>query len=297
MVPWICTVLPLPIRKRTKTMKKKPVKKKLTKHRTTWEENEAPIKLVPVEDLIPDDDNPNTMDEATFDLLIEEIREQGFDEPILVRPHPTMEGKYQIGSGHHRTKAATIAGLTELPVIVKQWSDSEQRAALAKRNALRGNLDKDKMVALYKQVVADVGDAALAQRQMGFTDQKTFEKMYDTARASLPPKAQKKLAEAKETIKSVDDLSSVLNRIFKESGSELDKGYMVFSWGGKNHHYFQIGEDTETKLQAIIAHCEAEGVTYTDYMQSIVAEHDLPTPSKPVKKTTRRKKVKANADE
>jgi ParB/RepB/Spo0J family partition protein len=253
------------------------------------------IVMIPVEDLIPDAENPNEMDEATFDLLIEEIRQQGFDEPILVRPHPTMEGKYQIGSGHHRTKAATIVGLTELPAIIKEWSDLEQREALAKRNALRGNLNKEKMVKLYQEVVKEVGDAKLAQRRLGFSDSKAFEKLYDQAKASLPPKQRKKLEQAKEKIKSIDDLSSVLNRIFKESGSELDKGYMVFSFGGKNHHYFQIGQDTEAKLSAILQHCEAEGVAYTDYVQSIVREHELPAITKPVTKKRPPKKVKQDA--
>jgi ParB/RepB/Spo0J family partition protein len=279
------------VRTKKRAGKSKPAKPTRRNHRTVWGDH-SNLLLVPVEDLIPDEENPNEMDEATFDLLIEEIREQGFDEPLLVRPHPTIAGKYQIGSGHHRTKAATIAGLKELPVIVKEWSDLEQRAALAKRNALRGDLNKEKMVRLYEEVVKDVGDAKLAQRALGFSDSKAFEKMYDQAHASLPPKAQKKLAAAKEKIKSVDDLSSVLNKIFKESGSELDEGYMVFSFGGKNHHYFQIGQDTELKLQLILKHCEQEGVAYTDYVQSIVREHSLPAGVKPAKKREPRKKVK-----
>lgn len=233
------------------------------------------VVYLPIEDLLPDEDNPNQMDEATFDALIEEIQDQGFDEPVHVRPHPTLNNKWQIGSGHHRTKAAMVIGMTEVPAVIKDWTDREQKVALAKRNALRGSLDKTKMVALYRELV-EGHDPVQVQRELGFTDTKAFEKMYETAAASLPEKQRKKLAEAKETIKSVDDLSSVLNRIFKEAGSELDKGYLVFSFGGKNHHYFQIGVDTEKKLQAILKHCEEEGVVYTDFVQSIVAEADIP---------------------
>lgn len=253
--------------------------------------DELEIVLIKIEDLVPDEDNPNEMDEPTFDMLVEEIRDQGFDEPILVRAHPDRKGKYQIGSGHHRTKAATIVGYTELPCVVKQWSDREQKVALAKRNSLRGSLNKEKMVHLYRDLMKGQKDATLVQRELGFTDPKKFEKMFDAAKKSLPPKQAKKLAAAKEDIKSIDDLSSVLNRIFKEAGSELDEGYMVFSFGGKNHHYFQISQDTEAKLQAILSHCEAEGVVYTDYVQSIVREHELPAALKPAKKSKRRKKA------
>lgn len=259
---------------------------KKTKRVRKPQKEKLEIQWIPVENLLADDDNPNSMDEQTFDMLIEEIREQGFDEPVLVRQHPEIKGKYQIGSGHHRTKAATIIGMTEIPCVVKAWSDREQKVALVKRNALRGSLNKEKMVKLY-QDVAKGRDAVQVQRELGFADSKQFEKLYESAITSLPPKAKKKLAAAKETIKSVDDLSSVLNRIFKEAGSELDKGYMVFSFGGKNHHYFQIGEDTEAKLQAILGHCEKEGVAYTDYVQSIVTEHELPAI---VRKTPKKKR-------
>lgn len=226
---------------------------------------------IPVEDLMPDEDNPNEMDEATFDQLIEEIREQGFDEPIIVRPHPTVKGKYQIGSGHHRTKAAMVLGMLTVPAIIKHWTDREQKVALVKRNALRGDLNKGKLVKLYKEL-SKGKDGVQVQRELGFTNQKKFEAMYDEAMKTLTPKQKKKLAEAKEKIKSMDDLSSVLNRIFKESGSELDEGYLVFSFGGKNHHYFQIDQETENTLQSIIANCKSHDMSYTDAMKQLVIE-------------------------
>jgi len=275
-------------------VKKRPKASK-TSHKTVWDSAE-PLLMVSPDDLIPDESNPNQMDEATFDQLVEEIREQGFDEPILVREHPTMKGKYQIGSGHHRTKAASVLGLPSIPVIVKNWDDRELKVALAKRNALRGSLNREKMVALYREL-SKGKDAVQVQREMGFTNQKAFEKMYDEAAKDLPPKQKAQLAKAKESIKSVDDLSSVLNRIFKEAGSELDHGYMVFSWGGKNHHYFQIGDDTEKKLQMILAHCEQEGIVYTDFVQSIVTGIELPAPIKSVRKRKPQKNKEVTSDE
>lgn len=257
------------------------------------------IIMIPVEDLIPDEDNPNVMDEATFDQLCEEIREQGFDEPIHVRPSPTHKGKWEIGSGHHRTKAAMVNGLTEIPAVIKHWSDREKKVALTKRNVLRGSLNKQKLTHLYRELAKDSKDPVQLQRELGFTNQKAFEAMIEKIETQLPPKQKKKLQEAKETIKSVDDLSSVLNKIFKEAGSELDKGYMVFSFGGKKHHYFQIDDATNKKLEAILKKCEENNVHYTAVMQSIVAAislDDLPKEEKPAttkvspKKKPRRRK-------
>jgi hypothetical protein len=232
------------------------------------------IIMVPVEDLIPDEDNPNQMDETTFDQLVEEINEQGFDEPLHVRPSATLKGKYEIGSGHHRHKAGIVCGLKELPCVVKHWTDREKKMALTKRNVLRGSMDKTKLRKLYEDLAKD-HDPAQVQREMGFTDTKKFEALMDEAAKSLPPKQRKKLAEAKETIKTMDDLSSVLNRIFKESGSELDEGYLVFSFGGKNHHYFQISQETEDKLQAIRSYCDENDVPYIEAMASILSAADV----------------------
>ena len=272
------------------------VKRRPTKKPETHEGLE--IIMVPVEDLIPDEDNPNEMDEATFDALVEEIREQGFDEPIHVRPAPKHKGKYEIGSGHHRTKAAMVLGITELPAVVKHWTDREKKVALTKRNVLRGKMNRTKLTHLYRELAKDSKDPVQLQRELGFTDTKAFEAMIDKVESQLPPKQRKKLQEAKETIKSVDDLSSVLNRIFKEAGSELDKGYMVFSFGGKQHHYFQIDETTNQKLKDIIAACEHLGISYVEAMQSIVAEADLPkgavsgtTKASPKKNPKRRRKA------
>lgn len=276
----------MPITKKKASTKKPPASAK-TEH--------VELTYLPVEDLIPDEDNPNQMDEQTFDQLVDEIREQGFDEPVLVRPHPTLKGKWQIGSGHHRTKAAIVNGMTEVPCIVKEWSDRDQKFALAKRNALRGELDKKKLTKLYRDLVKD-HDPVQVQRQLGFTNPKKFEAMVDQIEKQLTPKQRKKLQEAKETIKSVDDLSSVLNRIFKEAGSELDKGYMVFSYGGKEHHYFQIDDDTNKLLHQIIAHCEKHDVPYTEAMQSIVAtavaSGGLPTTAKTVTREPAKKPIK-----
>lgn len=250
-----------------------PIKKKKADKPETFEGLE--ILMIPVEDLIPDDDNPNEMDEATFDALCDEIREQGFDEPIHVRPSPDHKGKYEIGSGHHRTKAAMVNGIVSIPAVIKHWSDREKKVALTKRNVLRGKMNKTKLTALYRDLAKGSTDPAMLQRELGFTNQKDFEAMIEKVESQLPPKQKKKLQEAKETIKSIDDLSSVLNKIFKEAGSELDRGYMVFSFGGKKHHYFQIDDETNKKLEAILAKCEANNVHYTAVMQSIVAAVDL----------------------
>jgi hypothetical protein len=242
---------------------------------------------IPLADLIPDDDNPNTQDEGTFDLLVEEIRENGFDEPIQVRPHPTLPGKYQISSGHHRTKAASVIGMVSVPAIVKHYDDRQQKVSLVKRNALRGEFDKAKLAKLY-QDVAKGRDPALVQRELGFADPKKLEPLIENAKKNMTPKQAKKLDEAKEKIKTIDDLSSVLNRIFKESGSEAESGYMCFSFGGKDHHYIKINDATNKRLHDIAKACAEVDLPVNEFLQSIIATATTPkAPVKTAKKTSK----------
>lgn len=270
-----------------------PIKKKAASTKAS-ETSVLKVVDIPVENLIPDEDNPNEMDEAMFDLLVEEIREQGFDEPVLVRKHPKQKGNYQIGSGHHRVKAAAVCGMQSVPCVIKEWSDKDQKFALTKRNVMHGDLNKAKLAKLYKDLVKTEKDPVQLQRKLGFSNPKKFESMIEQVESQLPPKQRKKLQDAKEEIKSMDDLSSVLNRIFKEAGSELDRGYMVFSFGGKEHHYFQIDDETNKLLHKVKNHCDKHNVTYVEAMQSIVADAvgkgSLPTEGKGAKPDTKSKR-------
>lgn len=259
---------------------KKPIKK--------LERSKLEVVDIAVEDLIPDEDNPNEMNEQTFDALIDEIKEQGFDEPIQVRAHPTLKGKYQIGSGHHRVKAAMVCGMQSVPAVIKNWTDREQKVALTKRNVLRGDMNKTKLARLYQQL-SKGRDPVQVQRELGFNDRKKFEAMIDEVAKNLTPKQKKKLAEAKEKIKSMDDLSSVLNRIFKDSGSELDKGYMVFSFGGQDHHYYQIDKATNERLKEIHSACEKSGMPYAEFIQAAVNGASLPSGTAPKPSTVKKK--------
>lgn len=70
------------------------------------------------------------MDTEKFQALVTAMREQGYVlQPILVRPHPVLEGRYQIIDGEHRWKAAMENGFQEIPIIVVEESN-ERRAKL-----------------------------------------------------------------------------------------------------------------------------------------------------------------------
>lgn len=200
-------------------------------------------------------DNPNEMSEATFDELVEGIRKDGFDEPCLVVPkyddNGKATGRYIMASGHHRMKAVKVLGWTSVPCVIKEgWNEFALEAALVRRNMLRGEINATKFTALYNKAIDHHGmDREMAKRLMGITDKKIFEKLYLSVKNSLTPKHRAMLESSEEKIESVDDLSSTLNRIFRESGSQLEQGYLVFNYGGKSNSYYKVGKDTETLLR------------------------------------------------
>lgn len=81
------------------------------------------------------------MDETRLDELTASIESQGLLQPILVRPHPEHEGRYQIIAGERRWRAAQRAGLHEVPVHVRQLEDAEALAAALVENLQRADLN------------------------------------------------------------------------------------------------------------------------------------------------------------
>ncbi len=78
-------------------------------------------RMIPIEDIDP---NPGQPRQVMGDLseLTASIRQKGILEPILVRAHGN---RYQIIAGERRYRAATEAGLAEMPCIVRDSSDAE----------------------------------------------------------------------------------------------------------------------------------------------------------------------------
>jgi ParB family transcriptional regulator, chromosome partitioning protein len=79
------------------------------------------------------------MDSGPLQELAESIREQGVMQPLLVRA--IAAGKYEIIAGERRFRAATLAGLTEVPVLVSQADDKGAAAMALIENMQREDLN------------------------------------------------------------------------------------------------------------------------------------------------------------
>ena len=78
-------------------------------------------------------------DKEEFHKLVNAIKEKGQDTPILVRPHPSAEGRYMVVFGSRRRRAAEQLGI-QVRTIIKEMSDRDHAIAQGQENAARANL-------------------------------------------------------------------------------------------------------------------------------------------------------------
>jgi len=99
----------------------------------------APQSL-PLDQLKPGKYQPRThMDQASLAELAESIKAQGVIQPVLVRK--LQDGSYEIIAGERRTRAARLAGLVEVPVVLREVSDNAAAAMALIENIQREDLN------------------------------------------------------------------------------------------------------------------------------------------------------------
>lgn len=124
-----------------------------------------PDQQVPVEQVHPNPDQPRRSfrPEALEDLAAS-IKEKGIIQPLIVRPDPNREGHYQIVAGERRWRAAQMAQLHELPVLVRAYSDTEMLEVAIIENIQRSDLNAIDEAAGYQQLMDRFGHT---QDQLG----------------------------------------------------------------------------------------------------------------------------------
>ena len=103
-------------------------------------ESDTRIETLPLREIEPDPGQPRkTFDDETLAELSASIAEHGLLQPIAVRPRPS--GGYLIVAGERRWRASRMAGLTEVPVIVKDVTDEQAMELALVENLQREDLD------------------------------------------------------------------------------------------------------------------------------------------------------------
>lgn len=128
----------------------------------TPEEPNAPPRRaethVPIEFIEPNPDQPRrTFDADRLEELAASIREKGVIQPLIVRRHPRKDNHYEIVAGERRWRAAQIAQQHELPVIIRDLSDTEVLEVAIIENIQRADLNPLEEALSYRQLMDRFG--------------------------------------------------------------------------------------------------------------------------------------------
>jgi ParB family chromosome partitioning protein len=118
----------------------------------------ASFSALPIDQIYPGRYQPRQLfSPQELQELQQSIELNGVLQPILVRPFPGQEGRYEIVAGERRWQAAKRAGLSEIPVVVKELTDQQTLEVGLIENIQRQNLNPIEEAQGYARLVQEFG--------------------------------------------------------------------------------------------------------------------------------------------
>ncbi|WP_339108606.1 ParB/RepB/Spo0J family partition protein [Thioclava sp. GXIMD4216] len=117
-----------------------------------------PESFIPIEKIEPNPEQPRRhFDEQALQELADSIREKGVIQPLIVRVHPSKSDMYEIVAGERRWRASQLAQLHELPVIIRDFNDTEVLEVAIIENIQRADLNPLEEALSYRQLMDRFG--------------------------------------------------------------------------------------------------------------------------------------------
>lgn len=148
---------PVPVVEKPKVEAVKPEEEKKAISSSKPEASAADtVREVPIDDVIPNPDQPRkSFDELTLNELAGSVQKQGILQPLLVEEY--APGKYSIIAGERRYRAAKIAGLDKVPVLVRRMSEVQRIEVALIENIQREDLNPVDEAAAYQFLIQKSG--------------------------------------------------------------------------------------------------------------------------------------------
>ena len=158
--------------------------------------------------LVPSPFQPRRLfDESALDDFVESIREKGVLQPLLVRPNPKQPNGYEIIAGERRFRASKKAGLTQVPVIIKDFDDKTALEVALIENLQREDLNAIEEAEAYVRLLKEF---SYTQEELARVVGKSRSYVANMMRLlELPDSVQKMLAEKQITVGHARSLLSV----------------------------------------------------------------------------------------
>ena len=182
---------------------------------------------VPIERIHPNPDQPRrSFNEDALAELAASIAEKGVIQPLIVRPSPRQQGDYEIVAGERRWRASQRVPLHEVPVIVREFDDTEVLEVAIIENIQRADLNPVDEAAGYRQLMDRFGHT---QDQLATALGKSRSHIANLLRLlSLPDAIQRLMVEGQlsaghaRTLVGRDDAEAIARKIVKDGLSVRD---------------------------------------------------------------------------
>lgn len=147
--------------------------------------------LLPIEAIDPNPVQPRAGFPAErLQELAASVREHGILQPLLVRPHGT---RFQLVAGERRWRAAKLAGLTQVPVVIQEVPDDRLLEITLVENIQREDLNPLEVARAFDRLIRELG---LSQEEIAQRTGKDRSTISNTLRLlKLPPDVQQLVAE------------------------------------------------------------------------------------------------------
>lgn len=144
-------------------------------------------------DIVPNAVQPRTVfNEQDLAELVHSVREIGVLQPIVVRPHATLAGKYELVMGERRLRATREVGLNTIPAVIRDTADDDMLRDALLENLHRSQLNPLEEASAYQQLLSDFG---ITQEELGNRLGRSRPQITNTLRLlKLPSPVQKRVA-------------------------------------------------------------------------------------------------------
>jgi ParB family chromosome partitioning protein len=222
---------------------------------------EAPVAgrlEVDIESIRPNPKQPrNIFDDSELSELAASIKEIGILQPPVVRK--VGENNYELIMGERRLRASKLAGLSRIPVIIRETSDNELLREALIENIHRSNLNALEEAAAYNQMLSDFG---LTHDELAKRVGKSRPVITNTLRLlNLPPSVQKKLASGAISagharallgLTDTNGIERIANKIVSEGLSvRATEELILVNGGGKKSSSKKSGVSSLGKYQEL----------------------------------------------
>jgi ParB/RepB/Spo0J family partition protein len=125
------------------------------------------VAMIPVSDIAPNPFQPRTLfDEEKLKALSESLKDRGMLQPVVLRQNKSSAGhKFELIVGERRLRAAKMAGLTDVPAVMKELEDRDMKVLTLVENLQREDLnvvEKTLSIGLLKEEIGDIDTTAQA---------------------------------------------------------------------------------------------------------------------------------------